>query len=112
MSITRENVTFYSQAVQTEQGVVNNQENTVLNVHWRRCAQLGELIGKKYYNTPVDVSVGEFIPFDELTAEDILSWIDVDPKHDDDAFAELVNIVPEETVEENQVATTGTKVWV
>lgn len=55
----------------------DNLTDVVYNVHWRYVATKGEIVVDTYGSTSVDrPSEEDFIPYDKLTEEIVVSWLE------------------------------------
>ena len=55
----------------------DNLQDVVYNVHWRYVATKSEIVVDTYGSTSVDrPSEEDFIPFDKLTEEIVVSWLE------------------------------------
>lgn len=92
MTITKEQLNFSKQLV----AVSTDSDNVIITVHWRYCAELNGVLAKTYYDTDVP-NEGTFIPYDDLTEEIILSWVEDDtkePEWQERAVFEYNNLMP------------------
>lgn len=108
--MTKEELRYYKELV----AVIVDDKEVITSVHWRYCATDGTLIGKYYQTTPV-VNQGVFIPYSELDANTILSWVmdaDAEDTWKEKSYLEYLNILPNISTPETTLENKDVRSWV
>lgn len=69
----------------------NGNENIVINVHWRCFGQDGDYVSSVYGTCGLPENEENFIPYDQLTKEMVLSWVWSSGSVDKEAVENSVN---------------------